>query len=61
MKNNVKEDLETLAEGKPYIRGIVALALYLRFGGARSIEECYAHADKFIRQLESDIKLKATE
>lgn len=51
-----KDDLEVVDKAQPYIRSIAALALYLRFGSSRGVEDCYTTADKFIAQLKQDMQ-----
>jgi hypothetical protein len=53
---NRKDDLDILKEGKPFILGILAFLVYLRFGSTKSVDNCYAVADKFIRKLETDLE-----
>lgn len=53
---NLKDDLEVLKAGKPYLRGVLAFITYIRFGSSRAVDDCYMTADKFIKQLETDIK-----
>lgn len=54
-------DLEDLKQARPYIRSVVALALYLRFGGSfagkptPTVDDCYRAADLFVDQLEADV------
>lgn len=52
-----KEDIEVLNQGLPYIRSILAFAIYLRYGAASAdtIQRCYIHADVFIDQLKKDV------
>ena len=53
--NNNKADLETLKQGKPYIRSILAVVFKLRFG-LWDVTQCYTQADVFIKKLEEDVK-----
>lgn len=55
MTPEIKSDLETLRKAKPYIRGILTFILGLTSPHSSQSED-YATADKFIRQLEEDIK-----
>jgi hypothetical protein len=48
--------LEELELGAPYVRSIVAFALFLRFGPMLTIDNCYRQADEFMKQLKEDIQ-----
>jgi hypothetical protein len=49
-------DLHVLAEGKPFIRGVLAFLVYLvKARDKAQIHDCYTAADIFIKQLEEDL------
>lgn len=53
-KRDKQHDLEDLERGRPYLRGILAFLLHLRFNYTKT-RNAYAVADEFISELESDI------
>ena len=54
---NRKADLEVLESAKPFVRGAVALLIFLVKGKAKEqIDACYEAADIFIGQVERDLK-----
>jgi hypothetical protein len=50
------DDRAIMSAAKPYIRSIAAFLLALRFGTAWTTDQCYKQADKFIAQLEDDLR-----
>lgn len=61
MKREIKSDnndLEVLRKGKPYLRSIVALLVWLRLGedGKENVKRSYVYADTFLAQLEQDVR-----
>ncbi len=52
---NRNDALENLKEIKPLLRSTLAFILFLRYP-AYEFGECYDTTDKFIKQLENDIK-----
>lgn len=55
MKVDHTEDLKTLEQGEAFVRSVLAFLLYLRFGSAREIDNCYVTSDKFIKKLKEDL------
>lgn len=55
MPTNKEVDLETLKQGRPYIRSILAVVFKIRFS-TWDTTQCYTQADVFIKQLERDVK-----
>lgn len=55
MEGSVSQQDKMIVEAAaPFIRSLVALTIYLRFGG--SVSSTYATADEFLRMLKQDMK-----
>jgi len=48
-----QDDLEQISEAEPFLRGILAFLLYLRFGPTD--QNYHQVADQFIAQLKTDL------
>jgi hypothetical protein len=51
-------NIETLNEIKPIVRSVAAFIIYLRYGLEPNV--AYARADVFLKQLDKDVKGKAS-
>lgn len=59
MTRQQEEELAVLKQARPYIRSLLAFILHIKFAGEVddwSEEMAYEEADRFIRQLENDVK-----
>lgn len=60
MTRKQENDLDTIEQGKPYIRSIVALLIYLA-GRKGTVGESYKTADIFIDQMDKDVDKSFSE
>ena len=68
MNSSRKDDLKTLEQSRPYIRSLLALLIYLRFGQMRgepqvaalgvlpNLDLVYETADEFLKRLQKDVE-----
>lgn len=52
---SIKDDLQVLKQGRPYIRSIVALVVYCT-QSTKSVALSYRTADNFLAQLKEDVQ-----